>query len=95
MQEVRYAAHLPLPVRVIVDVNGEGAGDANGDGGRQAPVDGVLHQVQGRGGVDCRHPVEAAPAQVVAGPVMRNVHRAPVPSFPPAHFFAHKSDLTG
>ena len=41
-------------------------------------------EVHGRGGVDSRDPHQAAPTDVVPRPVMHDVHRPPVASFPPA-----------
>ena len=78
------ATDLSLSVRVIVDVDGQSASHPNGNSCRQTPLDGILHQVEGRGCVDGWHPVQATPAQVVAGPVMGNVHGSPVSSLPPA-----------
>ena len=41
-------------------------------------------EVHGRGGVDGRHPDQAAPADVVASAVVHDVHGSPVSSLPTA-----------
>ena len=76
--------HLSLPVGVIVDIDGQSACHGYGNGSRGAPLDGLLHQVQGRRRVYGWHPVQATPAQVVTSPVMCNVHGSPVSCLPPA-----------
>lgn len=77
-------ADLALPVGVIVDVDSQGACHSNGDGSRGTPLDGLLHQVQGRRCVYGWHPIQATPAQVVTSPVMCDVHGSPVSCLPSA-----------
>ena len=76
--------HLPLPVCIVVDVDGSHAGEEKRSSKRPAQGDGVARQVEGRRGVDGCDPVQAAPAQVVACPVMHDVHGPPISCLPPA-----------
>ena len=84
---MHWTSHLPLAVAVIIYVDASSASQENGRSSRDGKLDGFGSQEQGLGGVDGWNPVQAAPAEVVACPVMCYVHGVPVASLPSVQAF--------
>ena len=80
---VRGAEYLALAVGPVVDGHADGTGQEEEDGREAGDVlGGMIDQEIGRRGVDGGHPDQAAPADVVAGAVVLDVHGAEVARLP-------------
>jgi hypothetical protein len=75
---IRLTKDISLIVRIVVDKDSSGTTEKEGDGSRKTPFGAVFDEVKRVGCVHGWHPHKATPAEVIAGPVMLNIHAAHV-----------------
>mmetsp|Transcript_13629 Transcript_13629/g.23936 ORF Transcript_13629/g.23936 Transcript_13629/m.23936 type:complete len:326 (-) Transcript_13629:408-1385(-) len=97
---VRSTELLTLSVTIVVAPDAEETQREAEDGGGQGQVHGVLHEKVSVDGVHGRHVHQAAPADIVTGTVVLDVHRTEVSSLPvveleQVHGLQHDGDHHG
>ena len=79
--------YLALSVGIIVNIDAKYPKSEVEPGSQAWHLVRMLHKKQGLWSVDGRHPYKAAPTQIVACPIMCNVHGLPVSGLPSASWF--------